>query len=514
MDKLKNRQVFKKMLHMAGAIAKTLLIIILIAAIIIGSAAAFIKYYKPADITELYQYDTILYENVSKRVLTTGNIIPSDYAYVYINTSQKVSEVHVKAGDSVSIGDLLISYDIEKELSDLSRRLESARLNEDSARLNLQSIGLPAEGNELMQYSSDVTSARHNVDQAQNEIKNIDKKIEQQQNKIDQAQRDADRNDILLQSGNLPQAEYDISVTTLDNAILAMDELMQSRQASEDTLETRQVQLQEAEQRLVNAQDRMSDEANVLKYRQQEIAIQLITRQIEQIQSDTALLIHESKSPVNGYVTSVNVREGEIAVKGVTLIEIAIISEILVRADVTEFDVPLLSIGMEAEITTGGLPDKVYGAHISKIAKAAIQKEKSSADEVIVPVEFDLADADEQLKIGYSVDIAIYTDKRNKILAVPIQSVLLEDDEKYLYILTDDELIKTPIETGFYGDRSVEILSGAKLGNKYVVTPSEVKDLPNNWFTRTLGGLYNWLAPIVNFSAKAVPVFRDMLEEN
>ncbi|MDR2649708.1 MAG: efflux RND transporter periplasmic adaptor subunit, partial [Clostridiales bacterium] len=490
----KLKQNIKKAPHVLGVILKIILIIILVLAVIGGAAFAFVKYYKPVDIRELYQYNSVLYEDVSRRVLTTGNISSEDYAYVFVDASEKVDEVFVKVGDPVGVGDALINYDIKKDISDLERRLASARLNEESAQLSLQSIGLPAEGNELAQYSADVTSAQHNVDQAQSDLTNMDKKIEQQQKKIDQAQRDVDRNSILLQAGDLPLVEYDASETALENAQLAMDELVQSRLSGEDTLQTRLIQFDEAKQRLVNAQDRMGDEATVLKYRQQEIAVQLINQQIEQIQADMAVLTERSTSPVSGYVTAVNVHEGELAVKGVTLIEIAVTSEMLAKADVTEFDAPLLALGQDAEVTTSGLPDAVYNARITKIAAGAIKKEKSSADEVIVPVEFTLDNADDRLRDGYSVDIAVYIDKRERVTAVPIQSVLLEDDDKYLYVLNGNELIKTPVETGFYGDSSVEIVSGADLGTRYAVTPSEVKPLADNWFTRARDWLYEKLS--------------------
>ena len=508
--KLKNKQKLKKILRIPWLIIKILLVIILILSIICAGAIIFTKYYKPVDIKDQYLYSTVLHEDVSKRVLTTGNISPSDTAYVYTDASQKVSGVYVKAGEPVNTGDILISYDIEKDLSDLRRRLDSARLNLESAQLTLESIGLPAEGNELMQYTADVTSAQHNVDQAQSDLLNIDNKIRQQQNKVDQAQRDVNRNELLLESGDMPQVEYDASVTALEYAQLVMDDLEQSRYAGEDTIQTRQIQLDEAKQRLVNAQDRMGNEATVLKYRQQEIAINLINQQIDQIQSDMAMLTVESQSPVDGYVTAVNVREGEMATKGVILIEIAVTSDICAKADVTEYDAPLLALGQDAEITTSGLPDMVYTAKISKIAAGAVEKQKPSADEVVVPVEFTLNNADKNLKSGYSVDITVYIEKIDDVLAVPIQSILLENDDKYLYVLSGDVLVKTRVVTGFFGDSSVEIVSGVSLGTRYVVTPSEVKEQPDNWYTRSLSWMYEKLSWVMDLASEKVPVIKSL----
>ena len=505
MDILKDKQSVNNAFYVMSIIGKSLVILILIIAIFFGGTIIFINFYDPVDINDIYQTDTIGLQDISRRVLATGSIEAMSYEYVSINTSQRVSEIHVKVGDHVEIGDLLISYDIEREMADLQRRLDSTRLNEQSATLTLQSIELPAEGNVLLQYNADVTSAQHNVDQAQNEMRNVDRRIEQQQNRINQAQRTVDRNLILFNSGGISRIEYDLSVTALDNARLTLDELIQSRQAAVSTQETRQVQLEEAQQRLFNAQDRLRDEATVLQFRQQELAIQQISRQIEQIQSDLEAMSEESISSESGYITAIHVREGEMAIRGVILVEIAVTSEIIAVAEISEFDSPRLEVGQDATITARGLPDTVYTAKISRISRGAVRRDMAVAEEVIVPVEFLLYDEDESLRVGYSVDIAVYTDIRERVMAVPITSVDVDVDtgEKFLFIVRDDDLVRTPIITGFQGDRSYEIASGVGLGARYVVDPTTVTGRPFNWYQRALRWLYSNLSWVMDHTASS-----------
>ena len=503
MDILKDKQSVNNAFYVMSIIGKSLVILILIIAIFFGGTIIFINFYDPVDINDIYQTETIGLQDISRRIMTTGSIEAMSYEYVSINTSQRVSEIHVKVGDHVEIGDLLISYDIEREMADLQRRLDSTRLNEQSATLTLQSIELPAEGNVLLQYNADVTSAQHNVDQAQNEMRNVDRRIEQQQNRINQAQRTVDRNLILFNSGGISRIEYDLSVTALSNARLTLDELIQSRQAAVSTQETRQIQLEEAQQRLFNAQDRLRDEATVLQFRQQELAIQQISRQIEQIQSDLEAMSEESVSSESGYVTAIHVREGEMAIRGVVLVEIAVTSEIIAVADISEFDAPRLQIGQDATVTARGLPDTVYTAKIYRISRGAVRRDMAAAEEVIVPVEFLLYDEDDYLKVGYSVDIAIYTDIRERVMAVPIHSVVVDGDQKFLYIVRDDDLVRTPIITGFQGDRSYEIASGVGLGTRYVVAPLTVTGRPFNWYQRALRWLYSNLSWVMDHTASS-----------
>jgi HlyD family secretion protein len=138
---------------------------------------------------------------------------------------------------------------------------------------------------------------------------------------------------------------------------------------------------------------------------------------------------------------------------------------------------------MKAEITTSGLPGEVFKGEVSLIPFGAVKKEKSSGDEVIVPVEFNVDNLSDKLKIGYSVDIAITTEMVQDVLAVSIQSVLVEGDEHYVYLLKNGELEKKKVTPGFYGDRMVEVKSGLAVGDPIIMSPADVVP-PGNGFLK------------------------------
>ncbi|MDR1542072.1 MAG: efflux RND transporter periplasmic adaptor subunit [Clostridiales bacterium] len=499
----KFRSIFERIKKVASAVMRIMFLTLLAAAAALAAAYWYYNANKPPDLAALHPTVEAVYSTISKQVLATGHVRAKDSATVFLDATEKISKIHVKEGDIVEEGQPLIDYDVAAEVEDLERKLFDAQTNLENAEYNLELITLPIEGNELLQYTSEVVSAEKNLYDAQAEGRSLDVRLRQQQAKIDDAKRLMDNNQIQYDGGILPKNEYDTSVSAYESAFRTMEDLLLQQEANYQTISTRQVQLEDAQRKLANAENRMNDQANVIKLEQQKKAIELIQSQKAQIQSDLGKLKSRSYSPISGYILSISVKEGELAAKGAILMEIADISTVQVYAEVSEYDAPQLEADQVAEITTAGLPDQVFNGVISKIAYGAVEKEKSSGDEVVVPVEFDITNINDSLKIGYSVDIAVTTDSKSGVLAIPIQTVLIEGFEKHVYLMKDGQLEKVSVKTGFYGDRAVEIASGISEHDQVVANPAEVSE-DSGGFMRSEAlygfaeGLLRLVAPIAD----------------
>ena len=72
--------------------------------------------------------------------------------------------------------------------------------------------------------------------------------------------------------------------------------------------------------------------------------------------------------------------------------------------------------------------------------------------------------------VGTSGLILITEDKRENVLNVPIVAVLNAEDRRYVYVLSDDGTREVRwVETGLYGDTTVEILSGLAEGERVIL---------------------------------------------
>ena len=420
---------------------------------------------RPVPLQEEYQLYTVTRGAVSKTLAAEGTVEPENTVTIYLAAAQTVRTVHVKPGDAVQADDVLVDYDIDDITRELNRKHSEAELNLRNAELILQGIATPAEGNELLQYQSEVTSAKKTITDAQTDLQSIDSKLVQQQRRVDDALRMRNESEALLVAGLTTQSAYDNAETAYQNALEVLNDLNLQKNAREGTLTTRQTQLSDAERRLSNAQNKLKEHSTALRYAQQQNAVELAKLAIAEIADSLAKLTAQTTSPVSGSVLAVNAVEGATLPKYGMVVQLADLSNIIICAEITEYDAPQLALGQNVSIRTSGLPDDVYTGVISKIATSAVKKEKSTDDEVVVPIEITVMDADDRLKTGYSVDIEVFLAKHEDVIFVPMQALRLENEDTFVYTLQNDQAVKTPVTPGLHGDKALEIVSGLTEGD-------------------------------------------------
>ena len=73
------------------------------------------------------------------------------------------------------------------------------------------------------------------------------------------------------------------------------------------------------------------------------------------------------------------------------------------------------------------------------------------------------------LEVGREATIELETGRRENVIAVPLSSLYNADGKTYVYVLTDDNMREVRwVETGLFGDDSVEIISGLEEGERVV----------------------------------------------
>ena len=412
---------------------------LIVLSFILAVAAAIYYYYRiylPGETgNKEYMLVEAEYRDLYTAVSATGKIAATDEVALYLETPQKVEKVHVKEGDSVYAGQVLITYDIASELKNLDQKRQIALLNQLNAELGAQRIALPAAGNELLTYTADVNSARKSIQDSENSIESINIRINQQRIRVADAENLVNKNSSLYEQGFLTKEEYDLSVSSLSSANESLNDLSLSLNSEQQNLEYRRVQLANAEQKLANVKNKLGDEASRLMYEQQLNIAELSRIEIEQIDDEIKNYTEYTLSPLTGSVASINAADGAIASRNNPVMTISDLSALIVNADASQYDAPKLAIGQRADIFAVGLPDKPYSGVVAKIASASVEKESGSEKEVIVPVEIAIDDIDGLLKLGYNVDIDIITEERANRLCVPSQVVFNDGEGSYVYLL-------------------------------------------------------------------------------
>lgn len=173
-------------------------------------------------------------------------------------------------------------------------------------------------------------------------------------------------------------------------------------------------------------------------------------------------------APFDGKISRVDLRSGETASIGGSVLRMTRDASLRVEARVPESDIVKLVIGMEAKVTFDALDaDDVFRARVSAIDPSSTTVQ----DVVSYRVIFEVSELDARLKDGMSADIDIVTAKREGILAVPFRALTSRGEKTFVTISRPDNAAEeVAVATGLEGDDgTVEILAGLKEGDKVII---------------------------------------------
>jgi HlyD family secretion protein len=203
-------------------------------------------------------------------------------------------------------------------------------------------------------------------------------------------------------------------------------------------------------------------------------------------------------SPIDGIVTRLRVREGEMVViglqnqPGTTLMTISDLSAINAEVKVAEADVLRLAIGQRANVTLEAVPGKNLPGRVVEIGASALPAvgTGAAAREFKVVVRLDHVDAG--LRPGLTCDAEIVTSERHDVLTVPLQSVVLrgagEDERSGVFAVDNGAATFKPVTPGVIGGLAIEI-SGVDEGEQIVVGPYQVlRELADGALVRVAEG--------------------------
>ena len=187
-------------------------------------------------------------------------------------------------------------------------------------------------------------------------------------------------------------------------------------------------------------------------------------------------------SPIDGVITSLDIKVGETAIAsstnipGSSLMTIANPLSIYTEVLVDEADVANLEVGQRAEIVAIAYPDEPIQGVVRYIANTA--KIEPGRQGLTFTVEIEIFDAGNVvLRPGMSCRAEIFTAQDQAVAAVPIQALIFEEDrsqllsEYYIFVNDDGVARKTPVSVGASDDEFQELTSGIDDEVEIVVGP-------------------------------------------
>ena len=141
-------------------------------------------------------------------------------------------------------------------------------------------------------------------------------------------------------------------------------------------------------------------------------------------------------SPMDGIVTSLNAEVGEIVMigtmnnPGTVIMTVSDMSEIETEVEVDETDIAQVKLEQETEISIDAYPDTTFRGKVTEIGHAARISGLGTQDQVTnFLVKVMLLDEVVTIRPGMSASVDITTDSRTDVLSVPIQAVVMREEE-------------------------------------------------------------------------------------
>ncbi|NTV40831.1 MAG: efflux RND transporter periplasmic adaptor subunit [Candidatus Moranbacteria bacterium] len=425
---------------------KKWIIWIAIAVVIIGGVVFYFKSKKP--VTTYTTADAVK-GTLAQTVSVTGDLVAKDEITLNFELGGRVSKVFVKTSDKVAAGDKIAT------LTDatLQRQLDQSKAVLDQAIANAGS-----NSDTLREAKVSEENAENTLD----DTKNLNKQnIDAAEQAVDNAQKYYD--DAKDFYDGSPNSQNKLTLTTAENALDSAKENLKTVKQQTDLNET-------------NAQNGVDSAKARVKTVQSDFAKASRDASVAGAKAayDQAVLNLAKAtlfSPVNGIITEVNNKPGEILGTGVIKEAFSRVMslDMIIQSKIPESDIVKLKLGQRAKVTFDALTlEDIYDGEIIEIDPAATIVQ----DVVYYQIKLKLNDFDVRIKPGMSANIDIATAEKKDVVFVPQRAIKLDGEKKYVDVLQtlDNTTKRVYIETGLEGDDGmIEIKSGLK-GDEKVVT--------------------------------------------
>lgn len=495
---------------------KKILVLVLVLAVVI---VAF-NILKPKQVEEeKIETEAIQKRNIAQSISATGVISTENTKSVTAQAAgMQVKTVNVKEGQQVSVGDVICTFDTSDVQYNLAVTQESKNLSAAQASIGTQGVqrNLNDAIKDRDETARDVDVLQKTMDGANINLKNAQAELQAQQTEIAKLtaelkglenQKTTLEAQIVAAGGNVGAVEDPNNAAGMDGS--AIVDLQTELGKIEQSITVKSAEIASKNSNLPKLQTNVADwqakyNNAVAAYNQKDATKEQLDKQVASLQDQFATSqISESitnnstktqiksmqdqisdgivKSTVNGTVTKVNVKAGDFYAGA----EIAVIEgceDFIVEAEIDEYDIPDVKVGMKVLIKTDATREEELQGKIIYTAPSATQSTSvagmtttSTGGAATYTVKIALDTPNERLRLGMNAKLSIITDSRENAWSVPFEAVYeREDGTHYIEILKDEkteEKQEINVEKGLEGTYYVEIISDELNENMQVVLP-------------------------------------------
>lgn len=401
--------------------------------------------------------------DLQQTIDTSGTVKTGESKVYFSDVDVKVGEVKVQAGDAVKAGDVLLNYDADdlaaaKERAELKRQsAEGSYLN--SVQTNNEKLG------DLSEASTNLEVLDQQIADTEAYIKNLEAKISKK--KSDLAHEGALLQISLIDWQDQPDSdEYQNlqKLVQLNNYEQQNNEEIKSWQDELDVYNDMLSKYKEYRSEM-KSQKSSAEAGKLTGGAKEELEANNKTQTMDVEDSIDSLSSVENGivAEFDGVVTEMNAVEGGATAKGAQLLKLESTEDVMVRINVTKYDLSKIKEGQKAIVTIGS---REYEGEVSKINKMAEQNNSGAA---VVGTEITILNPDSDVILGVEAKVVINTEKAEGAVLVPITAVNVDMDGEFVYVVENNILVKKPVTTGISTDTMTQIVEGLN-GDEQIVT--------------------------------------------
>jgi HlyD family secretion protein len=423
-------------------------------------------------------------QELSSLVSASGQIRPPSAKFANVNaqTFGRITEIHVKEGDAVKTGQLLLKTESVQQEADVDA--QQAALKTQLAEVSASEAGVQSSSASLKTLQADLQTAQAN---------------------FNRAREDWARAQELLKDRLIAQQLYD--------------------QRRSD-FEVAQANVQAAEARVAQAKAQYQQ----ITYNRDMSRARVAQMRAGLVRATDARSKTIYTSPLDGIVTALPVHAGENVVPGIQnsvgslLYQVSDLSTITAEVRVDETDIVNVKLGQPAEVTIDAVRNKTFKGHVTEIGQSAVgrtsgltsgQGSSTTEEAKDFKVVVTLDDPPPGLRPGLSSTAKITTATRQDAVTIPIQALAVrmrrdleesakgkvqaaatqpasasssskekdkgKEEVQGVFVLKNGRAVFTSVESGIMGPTDMEVLSGVKPGDEIVTGSfSVLRTLKNN----------------------------------
>jgi HlyD family secretion protein len=243
--------------------------------------------------------------SIPSKVEGAGIIISGNgFTQVYADKTGIVYDISVRAGDFISLGDVVARTNVNSQVIDMNRLIEDIEAVEnynldqgDSATKNVRTQS-------LIEIENSIKSAREQLNNL-TYLGSDESQVKERQYSLDEAEKLLNTNKVMYEQGVISKADYDNIVTNYDKAKMKLNEILESNNSevkemnkqiqslTEEFETTKKIALADMNKDLENLMYSINN--NKIISNQTGIVYQILVDPGESVQAGTSVLKIESQ---------------------------------------------------------------------------------------------------------------------------------------------------------------------------------------------------------------------------